>query len=301
MKHLFLVVALLVSVKVKAQDDLLKMLKDDTQQVTNYANGTFKGARIISGQTVEMVGKDNLNYWINHRFGRLNEGAYNAFGLDAAYVHMGLEYGLTNNLNVGIGRTGIEKAFDMYLKYRVLRQSAGKKNMPFTVTLFLNNDLVSEKSKENAKGTIYNSNKERQNVSFQALIARKFSESFSLQLMPTVLHLGQATASGKQIVPSMGVGGRLKISKRTSINGEYYWINEQVRKDLGTYNSLSLGFDIETGGHVFQLHFTNTTGMIPKQFLTGTLGSWSKGDVHYGFNISRTFSFGKKSAVLKQQ
>jgi hypothetical protein len=125
---------------------------------------------------------------------------------------------------------------------------------------------------------------------FQMIIGRKFSEGFSLQLSPTLVHRNLvATTLEKNDVLALGVAGRLKLSKRTAINAEYiYVLPNQLAPEFR--NSLSIGFDIETGGHVFQLHFTNSTSMIEKGFITETVGDWKNMGVHFGFNVSRTFN-----------
>jgi hypothetical protein len=130
---------------------------------------------------------------------------------------------------------------------------------------------------------------------YQALIARKFSEKLSLQITPTYLYRNLPELVGEERgLFSLGLGGRLKISKRVSVNAEYFW-TARDNSGLPYHDSMALGVDIDTGGHVFQLHFTNSLGMIEKQFIGETNGSWGKGDIHYGFNISRTFSFDKKN------
>lgn len=194
-----------------------------------------------------------------------------------------------------MGRSSFQKTVDVYAKYRVLRQTTGARTVPVSLTLFASDAIVTEPSLLNATGTEYFSNRERQNYTFQALIARKFSGRLSLQLMPTALKVGKVPFGGDEWVTALGVGGRVKVSKRVALVGEYYVVPENQRRPYGSYNALALGFDIETGGHVFQLHFTNSRGMIERQFLTATTGTWGRGDVHYGFNISRTFSFDKKA------
>lgn len=282
-----------------AQDDLMNILNADSAKLTRPASATFKGTRLINGHSVETVRGKNLDFLISHRFGRLNSGAENFFGLDEAVIRLGLEYGVSDRLTIGVGRSSNQKTVDVFAKYRVLRQSTGARSVPVSITLFASDAIVTEPTLANATGTEYFDNSERQNYTFQALIARKFSERVSLQLMPTALKVGKIPAGGDEWVTALGVGGRVKVSKRVALVGEYYFVPEDQRRPYGSYNALALGFDIETGGHVFQLHFTNARGMIEKQFLTNTTGTWGKGDVHYGFNISRTFSFDKKAKQQK--
>lgn len=282
-----------------AQDDLMNLLNADSARLTRPVTATFKGTRLINGHSVETVRGKSLDFLIQHRFGRLNSGAENFFGLDEAIIRLGLEYGLSDRLTIGLGRSSFQKTVDMYAKYRLLRQSTGARRVPLSVTLFASNAIVTEPSLLNATGTEYFSNRERQNYTFQALIARKFSERLSLQLMPTALKVGKVPLGGGEWVPALGVGGRIKLSKRVALVGEYYVVPAETRRPYGSHNALALGFDIETGGHVFQLHFTNSRGMIERQFLTATTGTWGRGDVHYGFNLSRTFSFDKKARPQK--
>jgi hypothetical protein len=274
-------------------DDLFKMMEADKAPTTDYVAATFKSTRIINGHSVENVAAKHLDFRISHRFGQLSDGAYNLWGLDQATIRLGFEYGISNRLMVGLGRSSYEKTYDGFAKFKVLRQSSGTKNMPITLSLFGSIAINSmKKDLPNPTDTYYFSN--RITYTSQLLIARKFSESFSLQLTPTWVHRNLvATTADPNDVFAMGIGGRIKISKRVSFNVDYYYVlSEQVLK---TYNnSLALGFDIETGGHVFQLQFTNSLGMIEKAFITETVGQWDKGNIHYGFNISRTFSFDKK-------
>jgi hypothetical protein len=289
----------LAAPRASAQDDLMNLLNADSAKMTRPVSATFKGTRLINGHSVETVRGQSLDFLIQHRFGRLNSGAENFFGLDEAIIRLGLEYGVSNRLTIGVGRSSNQKTVDVFAKYRVLRQTTGAKRVPVSITLFASDAIVTEPTLANASGTEYFSNRERQNYTFQAIIARKFSERFSLQLMPTALKVGKVPTGGDEWVTALGVGGRVKISKRVALVGEYYVVPDDQRRPYGSYNALALGFDIETGGHVFQLHFTNARGMIEKQFLTNTTGRWGKGDVHYGFNISRTFSFDKKARQPK--
>ncbi|PKK35163.1 hypothetical protein BWI96_18295 [Siphonobacter sp. SORGH_AS_0500] len=278
-------------------DDLLKSL--DQPAVKTYTSATFKGTRLMNGHTVETVKRKHLDFLISHRFGRLNSGIDNFYGLDEAYIRLGLDYGVTDRLTVGVGRSSIQKTVDLYAKYRLLRQSTGEHSSPVSITLFASDAIITEPTRENATSTLYYNNGERQNWTFQALIARKFNDKFSLQLMPTFVTLGKADTE-TEAVTALGIGGRYKISKRVSVNAEYYarFLSSDQKNiapgGANTYNAFAVGVDIETGGHVFQLHFTNAQGMIEKQFLTQTTGNFFKGDIHYGFNISRTFSFDRK-------
>jgi Membrane bound beta barrel domain (DUF5777) len=296
MKKLFALIFCTLSVEAFSQDDLMKVLENDTKNEKTYTTATFKATRLINGQTIETVGKNQLNFWISHRFGALNSGFIeNFFGLDEARIRLGLEYGITDKFTVGIGRSSQEKIYDFYGKYKLLRQS---NSMPVTLTLYGSNAVSTvETGTPLESGTVmrYNDNSERMTYTGQILVARKFNERFSLQIMPTIIHFNKAeTADTPNQTIAMGVGGRVKLSKRISVSGEYY-ANFNRPASSNYHNSLALGFDIETGGHVFQLHFTNSRGMIERQFIAQTTKQWGDGGIFYGFNIARGFSLDKKA------
>jgi hypothetical protein len=278
-----------------AQNDLLKELDQVQDSVVRYSAATFKGTRIINGHSVETVGRKNLDFIISHRFGAVNSGASNFFGLDESQIRLALEYGLTDRLMIGIGRSSYQKTIDIFAKYRLLKQSSGFKNMPVSITLFASDAHNASMSTTDLP---FYAIAQRQTYTFQALVARKFSEKISLQLTPTVIHRNLAeNQTDANNLYALGIGGRYKLTKRTSFNAEYWYTPKSfagtIQRDPRFTNTLSLGFDIETGGHVFQLHLTNSRGMIEKQFIGQTTGKWSRGDIFYGFNISRTFSFDK--------
>ena len=280
-----------------AQDttDLMSQLEQevmgDSRSVTNYTTATFKTTRLINGHTVENVGKGVMDVKISHRFGKLNAGGYELFGLDNATMRMGLDYGLTRYLMVGIGRSTFQKTFDAFFKLKILRQSTGKHRMPLTVSYVPTIALKTLKFEDPNRKNYFTS---RLFYSHQLIIGRKFSEGTSLQIMPTYAHRNLVKlASESNDILAIGIGGRQKLSKRISFNAEYYYLHPDY-KLAGTTNSLSVGFDIETGGHVFQLHFTNSQGMSERTFITETSGQLEKGDIYFGFNISRVFTIGKR-------
>ncbi len=286
-KIVLMLIALLPFWPVFAQDSLMNELNSQTagSNIT-YAKNSFKGTRLINGHTVETRTAGALVFLNTHRFGELNSGAYNLYGLDIANIRFGFDYSITDNLTVGIGRSSFDKVYDGFLKYRLLRQCSGAKNMPVTVTLFGSTAITT--LKPYITGTTIPFNHKLDYVA-QALIARKFSEDLSLQLMPTFVHHNYVeTYNQVNDQFALGVGGRFKISKRVALTGEYYYRLNGTNIS-GYYNSLSFGIDIETGGHIFQIMFTNSNPMIEKGFITQTTGSWANGGVHLGFNISRIF------------
>jgi hypothetical protein len=286
---LILSLALILSVRLWAQEDLMQLLETDSAQIPRreYIPATFKGTRIINGHSVETPAGGVLQFLISHRFGTLNSGAYNLFGLDQATIRLGLEYGLTDRFTVGIGRSSLEKTYDGFLKYKLLRQSRGAVTMPFTVVAFGSAALTSLRFPQPAIDAYFAG---RLTYTGQVLIARKFSPAFSLQLMPTFIHRNLvASPADPHDVGALGIAGRHKLTRRISLSAEYYYLLPGKTAD-NFYNSFSLGFDIETGGHVFQLHLTNSPGMIEKFFIPQTTGSWGRGDIYFGFNISRVFT-----------
>ena len=280
-----------------AQDttDISKMLADELKandlNKTTYTTATFKTTRLIDGHSIETTAPGVLDVKISHRFGTIggvSGGAYNFFGLDNATMRLGFDYGLTHTLMVGIGRSTSLKTFDAFFKWKILRQSTGKHSMPITVCYVPTIGLISQRDT-----SLYKFFTSRVNFTHQLIIGRKFTEGLSLQVMPTLVHRNYPVDKGPNDVYAVGIGGRQKLSKRTSFNAEYYY-QLPGTKVPGTENVLSLGFDIETGGHVFQLHITNSSSMTESNFITGNRGSWGKGDILFGFNISRVFNVTKK-------
>jgi len=297
---------------VVAQDDLLSMLDEEQSKEPTYTIATFKASRLINGQTIETISKNHLNFWISHRFGAVNSGFIaNFFGLDEAKIRLGLEYGLTDRWLVGAGRSSLEKTYDLYTKYKVLRQS---NTMPVTVTAMAGwgiNTMPTGYVMESGSTMKFDNNIERYSYWSQVLVARKFTEKLSLQLMPTLIHVNKVEdPSIPNQLFALGAGGRYKLNQRITLSVEYYYslreIEDGDEEDDDDYeangafpypyrNALSFGVDIETGGHVFQFHLTNARGMVEKQFIGQNVGAWEKGDIFYGFNIARTFSFDKSA------
>lgn len=292
-----------------AQDDgnLMKQLDSDSGK-TEYTTATFKSTRIIHGHSVENIGKGVLDVRILHRFAPLNTGIYNFFGLDQASMRMGFDYGITKNIMVGIGHSTWQKTYDALVKIKILRQSTGAVNMPVSLSWVSTFATRTDLARRDTSGErIKISFGDRTSFAHQLLIGRKFSESFSLQLMPTFVHhhnkqdsINTYTQDKDNIKAglkrkntfALGVGGRLKVSKRVSLTAEYYYQLPDAKPDI-YFNSIAVGVDIETGGHVFQLHLTNSNGMTEKSFITDTDDKWTKGYIRFGFNLSRVFNIGK--------
>jgi hypothetical protein len=293
MRRLFLALILsLISFGIFAQDDLMNIINQDSTREINYTTATFKSTRIMNGHSIERMVPGQLDVRISHRFGTLNSGGYNFFGLDQSNIHLGLEYGIFKWLMIGVGRSEFEKTYDGFAKFSILRQSSGAKVMPVSVSVVTAIALKTLKFTDQTRTNYFTS---RLAYVTQILVARKINEALSVQLTPSYLHRNLvATELDPNDIYALGAGARLKLSKRISLNGEYYYIaNPKTYMSQQIYNPLSLGFDIETGGHVFQLFFTNSLGMTEKQFIGATTGQWKKGDIHFGFNISRVFTLKK--------
>ena len=252
---------------------------------------TFKSSRVINGHSVELRAPGVLELLISHRFGRISEGINEFFGLDDANIRIGLELGLFENLNIGIGRSSFEKQYDGFIKYKFLSQQRGFKSIPLTAVFFTSIAINSSEAPPDQDWSFAN----RTNYTYQLLLARKFNANFSLQLTPTLIHknLVQQPGDANDIF-ALGLGARHKVTKRMAVNFEYFY-GFNLPDDQGLHNSLSIGVDIETGGHVFQLHLTNSRAMIEKGFITETTGDFFDGELHLGFNISRVFNVGKQS------
>jgi hypothetical protein len=281
---------LLIPYTVSGQDDLLDILNKDAAPEINFTTATFKSTRVMNGHSIERMPAGQLDFRISHRFGTINSGAYEFFGLDQSNVHFGLEYGILDWLMVGIGRGTYEKTFDGFVKFTLLRQSSGARVMPVSVSFLSTMAATSVKWSDTSRTNYFSS---RLSYVHQVLIARKINQSFSVQLAPTYVHRNMVfTELDPNDLFAIGAGGRMKLTKRISLNAEYYYmINPKTIMSTEIYNPLSIGVDIETGGHVFQLFFTNSLAMIEKGFIGETTGSWAKGDIHFGFNISRVFTF----------
>lgn len=283
----------MVSHHVLAQDDLLKELEGSQPKETDYTFQTFKGTRLVNGHSVETKAGGDLEFIFAHRFGPLNGGSYELFGLDDAYVRLGLDYGITDKMSASIGRNSVDKTLDGYLKYKILRQKKGATSFPVTMT-----GLGGVAYKASPKADqVPDGFKRIDRLAYvgQLLIARKLTHRLSLQLMPTLIHknaVDQRLEDNDQL--SLGAGGRLKLTKSVALTGEYYY--RLNKPDANPYfNTLGFGVDIETGGHVFQLVFTNTRGLTERAFITETEGDFADGDIHFGFNVTRTFQLkGKK-------
>ncbi len=287
---LYCLLLLLFTGTLTAQDDDLLSLLGEEEETTERVTASFKTNRVINLHSLESTAGGVFDFKISHRFGMLNRGAYELFGLDQASIRLGGDFGITDRLTVGIGRSSFEKTYDGFVKYKFLWQSRGKRTMPISAALFTSAAIQTLKWQNPDRDNYFSS---RLYYTTQLIIGRKFSEGFSLQLSPTMVHrnLVKFTSEANDVY-ALGIAGRIKLSRRITLNAEYiYVLPDQLLP--GFRNALSIGFDIETGGHVFQLHFTNSTSMIEKGFITQTTGDWADGGIHFGFNVSRVFTIVK--------
>ena len=253
--------------------------------VITPVSATFKDTRIINVQSNETPGKNVLHFVIAHRFGQINEGAYALWGLDNASMRMAFDYGITDRLAVGIARSTFQKTYETSIKWRALRQNSDD-SMPVSVTLYsvaMANGLKwSDPTREN----LFSS---RLSYVNQAILARKWSSKLSTALIPSFIHRNLVeTLADANDQWTLGAGARYKLTSRASINAEYHYAIAGL--PTNHVNSLSIGMDIETGGHVFQLFATNSSRMSDKGFVNQNADKWNEGGVFFGFNIARTFN-----------
>jgi len=284
-----LLLSLFFLLETQAQNDIMKSLQDSSNK-KEYVTNAFKSSRVINGQSMEMIGAGVLDFRILHRFGPVNSGVNQFFGFDQATFRLGLDYGISKNFTVGIGRSTVNKDLDGFLKYRVLQQSKGPGSFPLSIVLVAGMSIQTYKNNDPAKELTITS---RTGYYYQLIAGRKLSQRFTLQVSPTLVHRNEVTAADENDIFAVGVGGRFKFSKRMALVVDYFYVANGLPHSVGT-NPLSIGVDIETGGHVFQLHFSNSSGMNERAFITETTNKWGKGEIQFGFNLSRVFNLKKK-------
>ena len=256
---------------VYSQDDLSSFL----DPYVDYGNimSTFKSTRIVNSHSTEIFEVKQLDMRISHRFGQIKGGIYDLFGLDQAKIRVGLEYGLYNNFMIGFGRSTNDKSYDGYLKYKFLSQSSDFVKTPVTMVLFSNIALNTLKSNFANYPT-----SARLSYTNQILVSSKLNDIISVQFSPTWVHWNMVQ-NDNQSNDIFLIGSMISLSftKSTSINFEYFNRLNTNNFDYQNYqNSFSLGLDIETGGHVFQLHITNSMNLNEASFLTRSEGDWKR-------------------------
>jgi hypothetical protein len=294
MKKLFFVFSFLCLINsIHAQDSSMVTMLED-KPTTEKITGAFKSTRVINAHSIEMLHKGNLDFRIMHRFGVISNGFKDLFGLDNASMRMSFDYGVTNNFMIGLGRSTVLKDLDVFIKARLLQQSMGAKNVPISLVGVAGYIVTTQESFSTPKPTFG----DRSSYYIQLVAGRKFSSKFSMQLSPLLVH-NNSTLNPTDDNTIFGIGGglRYKVSKRIALTADYHYAVGELDKAIT--NPLSIGIDIETGGHVFQLHFSNATGMNEKGYLTQTTGNFFEGDMRFGFNLSRIFTIGKKNKKTK--
>ena len=295
-----------------AQDSLSSILDSEVNKEMagkkQPVYATFKGTQLVNSRTIETLGKHDLDFRVSHRFGDIGGdfgGEKSFFGLEnSTDVKISFDYGITDRLTAGISRskgaTSVRQLYEGSLKYKLLRQTDDN-SMPVTVTAFSNAVISSMAS--NAKANTpdhFNSLSDRLSFTNQLLIARKFSDRFSLMLMPTHVHTNYVINNDQNNIFAMGIGGRLKLTNRMALIADYFKVfrnsaskNSFSANGLDFYNPLGAGIEFETGGHVFDFTFTNSTAIMENQFIPYTTTSWKQWRFRWGFNLSRIFSLKK--------
>jgi hypothetical protein len=292
-KIILVAILILLSFKIQAQD-LLDLVGDEKPKKEIVKNA-FKSTRVINGHSIEFLSPGTMDLRILHRFGLLDQGAKNFYGLDQATMRLGFDFGILHNLMVGIGRSTYKKEIDGFVKFAPIMQSTGTKSFPITISCVAGMTI---NTLPFANPAIQNFGTSRLAYYFEASFGRKFNDNFTLQITPTVVH--------NNIVPfiqqpndvfAIGLGGRYKFTKRMAFTWDYSYLLNGIT-DKVNYNPLGVGIDIETGGHVFQLHFSNSTGMNERAFITETTNTWGKGEIRWGFNLSRVFQIKKNKKAI---
>jgi hypothetical protein len=304
--------SLFFSLNIFSQDDLLSLVEEKKDEGPKKVYATFKTYKLGNAQTIETVKKNNLDFRISHRFGNvydmnngddaLNEAAHTYFGFDnASDIRWSFDYGVTDNLTIGIGRSRFRETYDGSIKWRFLQQKE-KFKVPVSVTLFLDMAYTSMKPAQMYTGIVkdFETNElHRFNYFSQLIIASKLNSWLSMEILPSYLHRNFISQrinekSGAEDVNgffSLGFGARIKLTKRLCLIGDYFYnFAPYYQNNPVAFNPLALGFEIETGGHVFSLFFTNSSALIENSFIPYTTDTWSKSQVKFGFCISRTFA-----------
>lgn len=291
MKKIILFVLIIFSVNFVVAQNIDDLIDSELSNNKDYTTATFKSTHINNSHSVAQLTKNHLNFIIYHRFGAISSGLDQFFGIDVANMRLGFEYAVSDWLTLGVGRSNFQKTYDGFVKARLLRQSKGGKNsLPFTLTYLGSSEIFTKAFDDPNRDNLFSS---RLTYVHQLLIARKFNENLSLQLMPTLVHKNFVkTKLESNDLVALGFGGRYKLTRRMAFTFEYYHSFRKSDNNVDFQNPLSIGLDIETGGHVFQLVLANSALMQEGDFIYGTNNDdFFKGDIHFGFNITRVFSF----------
>ena len=276
-----------------AQDDLLSEIDTTATDVT--VESAFKSLKIVNLESTKLAAKGDFYFIVAHRFGFIDKGFDDFFGLDNANTQLKFLYGVNDWLTLHIGRSGFQETYDLAAKYRLYAQK--EYGFPVSIVGFNSVAINSELKEEDYPNLKFEN---RLSYVAQVLISRKFSDKLSLEIAPSVFHENTLRdildENNAVILPNpqdntqfaVGLGGRYKLTSRWSVNVDY--AAHLNRASQSNYkNPLSIGVDLETGGHVFQMHFTNAQAMHETGYLGQTVGDWSKGEIAFGFNLVRVF------------
>jgi plastocyanin len=290
------------------QQDTSQTASDSTEK--EIYPKIFADTRIVTAQSPETLGKRILDVRISHRFDDLAAplgGFHHFYGFDNIRdVRLAIEYGITDNLMIGIARnkgdydvfheTQIKELYELLGKYRLLRQKTDG-STPLSVTLH-GNIVFSAMKKDTTPYSEGHFNNEWNRFSFelQALVARKFNSKLSLEVMPTYIRRNWTTFGDEADLFALGLGARYSINERFAIVGDYFYPFSSFRQSRGGeyQNPMGIGLEINTGGHVFTINFTNSTSLIDNTYIPYTTANWLKGQFRLGFTIARKFNIRKK-------
>jgi len=276
----FLLVFTGLIISLTAQDEILEHIDEGTVSPVPV-QATFKATRIVNSQSIELPRPKTLEFMILHRFGSMGNGFYDLFGMDEAAIRFDLKYGINDRISLGAGRSSLNKTYDIFTKLKILKQTSGGSSFPFSLALFSKIEI----------STIDQNLPMNDQLTFdiQVLAARKFNPSISVQVMPTFIHRNLVqTAEESNDLLSFGIGGRVKVTRRVSINADTFF--PLGERDESFKQSWGLGCDIETGGHVFQLMITNVQGSFESEYIENATGTFDELNLFLGFNITRVFS-----------
>lgn len=292
-----LLIVLITSNQLFAQDDLLKMLQDESKPKREPVIGMFKTNKLINIHTNETVRKGNLDVRISHLFGNIGKesggGVHNLFGIDqSADIRIGFHYGITDHLMVGVARAKRNEDLEGQVKYRILDQTTDNA-IPVSISAFAN---MAYSVKESAD---FKNDNYRFVYCSQLILARKFSSRLSVVAIPTFIHRNFVGADDDNNTFSLSGGFRFKFTPSASIIFDYSKTLGRENLLLPRFDVIGAGVEIETGGHVFTLMFSNASGILENDYLVNTFDSWGKGGYKLSFNISRMFKLGKDSEAVK--
>ncbi|UIR55633.1 DUF5777 family beta-barrel protein [Sphingobacterium sp. SRCM116780] len=310
MKYILFIILSAISSSVFAQEDLEKLV-DLSGPKSEKVTATFKAGNLINLKTTETIHRNELDFRVDHRFGDIagsNGGGKNFFGLDnSTDIRIGFDYGIRDNLNIGIARakgaTEIRQLYEANVKYRFLEQTIDNR-IPVSIAFFGSTTVSAmEASEDQSSAAHFDRFSDRLNYVSQLIIARKFSSDFSFTIVPTYLHRNFTAYNDQNNLFAVGLGGRVKVSNRMALVADYVLpFRQSSKKEYREnvtgqryYHALGVGLEIETGGHIFHLNFTNATAVQESQFISETNSSWGKGQFRWGFSIARRFSFNKKT------